>query len=194
MFLFGEAGFTLVDGKTNYFLQCFFMGLSIHYSGKLKDVALLPQLVEEVQDVCDVLGWRFRGGEDGFGFTPPESETFCFDFRPDGALVNKLYLRYNIEPSHTVSVKTQFAGAEVHIAAVKLLKHLAKRYFAIFKVHDEGKYWETDDEAVLRRQFGVYGTLLNEVQAAMSDFKAQEGETAEGMVNRLERHLRERLR
>ncbi len=32
------------------------MGLSIHYSGKLKDVAVLPQAVEEVRDVCSSFG------------------------------------------------------------------------------------------------------------------------------------------
>lgn len=170
------------------------MGLSIHYSGKLKDIALLPQMVEEVKDVCNVLGWRFRSSEDGFGFTPPESETFCFDFRPDGTLVNKMYLRYNIEPSNTVSVKTQFAGIEVHIAAVKLLKHLANKYFAVFNVSDEGGYWETDDEAVLRKQFGAYNMLLNEVQAAMQDFKEEEGDTPERLADRLEKFLNERLR
>jgi hypothetical protein len=170
------------------------MGLSIHYSGKLKDSALLPQLAEEVQDVCSVLGWRFRSSEDGFGFTPPESETFCFDFQPDGTLVNKMYLRYNIEPSNTVSVKTQFAGMDVHLAAVKLLKHLSKKYFAVFEVKDEGGYWETNDEEVLSKQFGLYNWLLDEVQTTLQDFKAEQGDTPQRLADRLENFLNARLR
>lgn len=172
------------------------MGLSIHYNGKLKDIALLPQLVEEVQDVCNVLNWKYQldNNDDikGIWFSPPECEPFAFTFYPSGELVNKLYLRCNIEPANTVSVKTQFAGVDVHMAATKLLRHLARRYFSVFNVSDEGRYWETDDEEILRKQFGLYNALLNAVAETLKDFNAEKGDRPERLADRLEAFLNER--
>lgn len=65
------------------------MGLSLHYKGKLTDLAALPQMTEEVKDVCEALTWRFRRDDDGFAFTPPESKMFHFHFRSNGTLANK---------------------------------------------------------------------------------------------------------
>lgn len=36
------------------------MGLSIHYSGTIKDAEQIPQLVEEVQDVCTAFNWHYH--------------------------------------------------------------------------------------------------------------------------------------
>lgn len=172
------------------------MGLSIHYSGRLKHIALLPQLVEEVKDVCNILGWRYYEDNDevakGISFTPPESETLNFTFRPTGELVNKMYLHYNIEPSNTISVKTQFAGIEVHVAIIRLLKHLSAQYFSQFDLKDEGEYWETGDEEVLQKNVGAYNNMLCFVQTAMVDFKAHDGDTPQRLADRLEKFLNER--
>jgi hypothetical protein len=35
------------------------MGVSIYYSGQLKDAALLPMLVEELADIAKILGWTY---------------------------------------------------------------------------------------------------------------------------------------
>lgn len=172
------------------------MGLSIHYSGMIKNNALIPQLVEEVQDVCDVLGWPWHLNNEtvvGISFTPPECETVGLNFLSNGEIVSKVMLLYNIHPATTVSVKTQFAGMEVHMAVIKLLKHLAKQYFSRFELTDEGQYWETGDEELLRKYFRAYNGLMNAVQTTMMDFKAVPGETRRGFVQRLEAFLQERL-
>jgi len=36
------------------------MGLTFHYRGKLREATLLPALVEEVEDICQVLGWKIQ--------------------------------------------------------------------------------------------------------------------------------------
>ncbi len=72
---------------------------------------------------------------------------------------NKLYspvlLQYNISPA-TISVKTQFAGIEVHKAVIKLLKHLKEAYFSEFELSDEGGYWDKLDEEKQNTQFNRY--------------------------------------
>ena len=34
------------------------MGLTIHYSARLKNINLLPALVHEVADICQSMGWE----------------------------------------------------------------------------------------------------------------------------------------
>ncbi len=35
------------------------MGLTIHYSARLKNRDLLPQFIEEVADICQSIGWEY---------------------------------------------------------------------------------------------------------------------------------------
>lgn len=136
------------------------MGLSLHYSGTLINANSVWQLIEEVSEVCTILGWDQHISDNGILFVPPECEPLLLHFKADGELVNNLYLQYNIKPASKVSVKTQYAGVEVHIAVVKLLRHLSTAYFKTFHLDDEGYYWATGDEAVLRQRFAAYNTML----------------------------------
>lgn len=172
------------------------MGLSIHYSGKIKDTSLIPSLMEEVQDICAIMKWPYQSYNNetvkGIFFTPPECETISFAFLADGELVCLSKLKYDIHPVNIISVKTQYAGIDVHIAIIKLLKHLANHYFSVFELSDEGEYWETGDEEILRKKFGLYNAMLNAVQNALVDFKSKEGDTPETLADRLEKFLNER--
>lgn len=120
------------------------MGLSIHYSGILRSPTLLPALVEEVQDVCTILEWRYQMFEDEsincICFTPPECETLTLMLYETGELVCPVSLQFGTEPANIGSVKTQFAGIKVHQAIIKLLKHLKAIYFTTFELKDEGGY------------------------------------------------------
>jgi hypothetical protein len=73
------------------------MGLTIHYSGKLKSAAQLTELIEEVKDIANTNEWKYFIFEDKFPnnsfsqeidkknlyvvmVTPPGSEPVCFSF------------------------------------------------------------------------------------------------------------------
>jgi hypothetical protein len=104
------------------------MGLTIHYSARLKNLDLLPQLVEEVADICQSIGWEYdtvdeivKMKEDvtftpplddnkniplkGIMFHPPKCESVIFTFLPSGwtsstlhLMVAKEYQRIDNEP------------------------------------------------------------------------------------------------
>jgi len=171
------------------------MGLSIHSSGTIKDLSLVPQLTAEVQDVCTILDWRWQVTDEekitGISFTPPECETLCLTFSNRGELVSRFKLLYDIEPATVISVKTQYAGIAIHIAVIKLLHYLSQRYFAFFELRDEGDYWQTNDEAVLQRQFERYNALLNTVQGMLRDFKREPTDTPQSLAGRLEQLFRD---
>src|SRR5258706_16433411 len=116
------------------------MGLSIHYKGRIKDVNLIPKLVDEVQDICTSLQWNYHLFDDelvkGICFSPPECEPLFVTFTKDGVLCSPILLQYDIHPATTISVKTQFAGIDAHKAVIKLLRHLKANYFSEFELND----------------------------------------------------------
>jgi hypothetical protein len=173
------------------------MGLSIHYSGRIKDAALIPSLIEEVKDICSILQWNYHLYNDenvkGISFSPAKCEPVFLTFSGDNELYSPALLQYNISPATTISVKTQFAGVEAHKAVIKLFKYLKETYFSEFELSDEGGYWDNLDEEKLNQQFNRYNYILNKVTGHLKEFKANENDTAESLVGQLEKYLNERL-
>lgn len=171
------------------------MGLTIYYSGIIKDVKLLPALVAEVQDICTIMDWRSHEWDDfdlkGIVFTPPECETVTLCFTPEGQLMCPQMKQFNI-PYDGAFTKTQFAGPELHQVLVHLFHHLSKTYFSHFEMKDESGYWETGDEKKLRQMFGVYNLLIDTTAEAMQNYNGKQPATAGGLVQLLEKLLRER--
>jgi hypothetical protein len=198
------------------------MGLSIHYRGQIRDYAHIEDLIIEVEDICKSLEWDYHirkkksnanneahlSNPDfinytienlkGISFTPKECETVSIIFFPSGILCSPAKLIFNNPATNdlmveTVSVKTQYAGIDVHLTVLKLLQYLKDKYFSFFELNDEGMYWETKDIEVLKSQFARYDFIVNSMRDAIKDFKALPGETAESLADRLEALFRNKL-
>jgi len=80
------------------------MGLCIYYSGKIKDAASLPRLIEEVKDIAVINQWKYHVYESAFpnetldseehlepifgiSFTPPNCESVTLTFLSNGVMV-----------------------------------------------------------------------------------------------------------
>ena len=149
------------------------MSLSIHYSGYILQEDLIKPLTDEVVDICTDLGWEYHVIKDeeisGVVFSPKECEPISLTFNHDGRLlspqniiVKDIYdgITLDKELIFTTSTKTQYAGIDAHIAVIKLLRYLSKKYMKDFILEDEGLYWETNDEKVLEEQFDRYNSAL----------------------------------
>jgi hypothetical protein len=198
------------------------MGLSIHYTGTIRNYALIENLINECEDICKSLEWDYHIREKksntndnvhlsnstfinytiadlkGISFTPKDSETVSLVFFPSVILCSPGKLIYNDPATNnlmveTVSVKTQYAGMDVHLTILKLLQYFKDKYFTFFELSDEGMYWETKDIEVLKAQFARYGFLVNTMKNALKDFKALPGETAESLADRLEELLKNKF-
>jgi len=84
-----------------------------------------------------------------------------------------------------LSVKTQYAGVELHQFVIQLFRYLNKKYFADFKLTDEGSYWETNDLVLLQTTFKKYTNLINGFASALEYIPVQKGETIESYFERL---------
>jgi hypothetical protein len=182
------------------------MGLTIHYSGRIRNFFTISSLVDEVEDVCKTLQWDYQLWANNIAdtdinlvsaqFTPSHLNGISLNikncvpifltFLPDGRLCSPLDLMdQEIYPdesiSYTISSKTQFAGFESHLTLMKIFYYLRTRYFVDLKIIDEGMYWETKDEKVLQRQFERYDLAMEIIEAALQDIKIFPGETAQSL-------------
>jgi hypothetical protein len=185
------------------------MGLSIHYSGHIRDYADIDEMMVEVADICENLNWTYHLLEGnnsdhlkGICFSPEGCEPVFLTFLLNGRMCSAVNLMHkdiyednnlDSELLYTTSTKTQFAGPDAHIALIKLLRYLKGKYFAAFELNDEGMYWETMDEKVLHAQFARYDFLLNAVADALSNMEAMPGESAGSLADRIEKMLRDKF-
>jgi hypothetical protein len=178
------------------------MGLSIHYSGRLRHYSSIDELMAETTDICQTLDWTYHvidgnNTDDlkGICFAPEGCEPVFLTFLPTGRmcspvnLMNKdLYEKNGLdhELMYITSTNTQYAGQDAHMAIIKLLKHLKEKYFSEFELSDEGMYWETMDEKIFLKQFARYELLVNSSASALSEMKAVPGESATSLADRIE--------
>lgn len=186
------------------------MGLSIHYNGRFGNPELLQQMIEEVEDIVTVYNWKYTirntkfpiGSFEsethdnklyGISFTPPDCETVSLCFLSNGRISSAALLHFYSNSTnesirqylYMVSVKTQFAGVQTHLFIIGLLKYLSKKYFAAFNVHDEGHYWQTNDQELLQQNFSRYNKLLDTASTAFESFPVKRGETIKGYIERM---------
>lgn len=182
------------------------MGLSIHYSARIRHISLIEQLIEETTDVCKSMEWKYNviretGDEtvNGIIFSPENCEPVFLTFLPNRRMCSPTNLKYKdayvsngLDPEliYTTSTKTQYAGPATHVALLKFLKYLKEKYFESFELNDEGYYWETNDKKILRQRFDHYNYLVNAVGEALSNIEQESGETIDSLVNRIEQVLK----
>jgi len=185
------------------------MGLSIHYNGSFNPTAFLQEMIDEVTDIAETFNWTYHVFETrfpecpfnndydgkiyGISFTPPECETVFLCFLSNGKVSCPSWLQFwgkesaspNESLLYLLSVKTQFAGMHTHILLIRLLKYLSGKYFIHFQLSDEGLYWETDDEKLLKEKFDLYNSLLNNVTHALENFPMNSNESLESYFSRV---------
>jgi len=193
------------------------MGLSFHYSGRIANPDSLPELIEEVKDICKVNNWKYFvfdrqfpkntvGKTDytdrlyGICFTPPECEMVDVSFLSNGRMSSAMLLQNwgdsdevdEKEYLYMISVKTQYAGIDIHRNIIQLFRYLNEKYLADFAMSDEGEYWETNDEEVLKENFRRYTTLIDGFAFALENQAREEGEDMETYLLRLAQQVHDR--
>ncbi len=179
------------------------MGLTIFYSGQIRDMQLLPALTEEVMDICDHLNWiskqYYHSPEiplTGFMFHPPGCEPIWITFREDGFLADPIYYIFKNDPISKPSPEeefmpyavTQFAGQDAHMALIKLLRYLSQKYFEEFEIVDESEYWETGDEQLCSDRFDWFTQYMDMESQKLDQLDGRTGESGSTFSERV-RHI-----
>ena len=178
------------------------MGISIHYKGKLNKPELLNDLINEMAAISKETKWEYELVDDKIQnvkgiITKPhiKSESFSLLFNKNLDLVSlaSLILEANNNTGpHVESIKTQYAPLEIHISVIKLLKYFKSKYIANMEVFDEGNYWDTLDEQVLKKNMNFLSSRINMVadilEAHQDDL--DKADTPDNLVDRIEEIIR----
>lgn len=182
------------------------MGLSFHYKGALKNPQSLKTMIEEVVDIAKTSQWNYNIFEEAFPndsfssnsdnnslygicINPPNCEVVCFTFLSNGKMGSFFDLNKPISEKETddryLSVKTQFTGVEIHKQLITLFEYLSKKYLENFDLYDEGNYWETKNEQLLKETFTKYTNLIEGFDSLLETIPMTENETIEDYLLRI---------
>ena len=89
------------------------------------------------------------------------------------------------EGVYAVFTKTQYSGYENHKKLILLLNFISKRYLEDFECKDDGYYWESRDEDLLKKTFEKYTNLIDGFTSSIEMIPMNEGENLEDYLIRL---------
>jgi hypothetical protein len=136
------------------------MGVTIHYEGQLTSEATYQALVGLVSSIAEAKGWRTEPiasdevtlsrvrDEKDWNYTGPV-KGIVVDLHED---CDPIRLEFDRDLYLQEFTKTQFAGVQIHIDVLKLLKAI-QPFFRELKVEDEGEWWDTEDTQILTEHF-----------------------------------------
>jgi len=180
------------------------MGVTIHYKGKLNSVDDIDSFCEEMEDISKSMGWKhtvidkFDNNDKipvkGIIIRPHEkSESLQLISDQKGNLRNVFAFEFAGEDSELTYlnfIKTQFAPVENHIAVIKLLKYIQQKYISNLDVYDEGEYWQTGDEKILKRKIDFLNSVMDQLEDVLNTIEIEEGTSAESIADKIEEVLK----
>lgn len=101
-----------------------------------------------------------------------DCEPLCFCFNREGQLLDPMTLILlrdgTLDPDDAwVSVKTQYASADLHVWIVGLLRYVKNKYVSDMAVHDEGEYWDREDRELLEAKRGTVARAIDALAAGV---------------------------
>ena len=185
------------------------MGLTIYYKGNFRPEGSLPEMIDEVRDIAEIYKWKYNIFEREFPkgslgkktydtnlygillHPHKKCETVSLCFLSNGMLCcpsSIIHLQSKDEKNKKILsghfTKTQYAGPEIHKAIIDFFRYLSKKYFKKFLMIDEGKYWETNDEKILRETFKEWNAMMDGFAGALKTIKPKKSESLESVIKR----------
>ena len=187
----------------------FVMGVTLHYRATLKDKAKIDCLSTEIVDIAKCMNWPYlvmkgdwseHAVSNGSGMplrgisfqVHPKAEWLDLIFDPQGRLCKPIMHAMGTTKNFDswIWVKTQFAGAETHMAIVRLLQYLKGKYLPDLQVHDEGGYWESGNRDALQARIQKYNDRLNVLEENLRKLPMDQLQNEDKLLERIEEVLR----
>jgi len=150
-------------------------GVTIHYEGRAESAAAVDGALRMLTSRAHALGWKVddASAEDvslkrviDEKDVPYRGAVRGLVLRP-GLNCEPLFVQFDSSFFMQDFVKTQFAGPDVHIKVVELLRQL-KPFLVTLKIEDEGEYWETNDKKKLEMHIATVNSLIREMKGKTS--------------------------
>lgn len=167
------------------------MGLSIYYSGQLRDPNLIDDIISEAADIAGSMQWNISELPSAPGIPvrgliiqPENCTPLWLTFHASGKLCNPILFSFLIEredPKAIVEAKEvlvtemQNGGPITHMAVIKFFRYLSEKYFSHFELNDDSKFWETSDEQLCHKRFGESGRVANLLDIALASMDVNAG-------------------
>jgi hypothetical protein len=146
-----------------------FAGITIHYEGTAASPDAVGKIIAAVTSFAQANHWRVEdtSAEKGQLERVVLERTVNYSGKVTGVVV---HVNDSCEPIHFEfgddlvmqdNVKTQFAGAKIHIRIVEMLESV-REYFSKLEVDDEGGYWGDHDKAELDSRLDQVDTMIAE--------------------------------
>jgi hypothetical protein len=159
-------------------------GITIYYKGRLLDEAAMEKVSETACAEAGKNGWqceRLVGDQIAKADGITAKSIYELEKTQDlsGARGVVLRLHPMSEPLYLVFskglrinnfVKTQFAGAEVHVRAIELLEKI-KPHFSNLEVEDDSGYWESRNRGELEREIQALNAILAKIKGQRTDIE-----------------------
>jgi hypothetical protein len=180
------------------------MGVTIHYKGKLNSADEIDSFCEEMEDIAKSMGWKhtvidkFDSNDKtpvkGIIIQPHEkSESLQLISDQQGNLRNVFAFDFASEDSELTYlnfIKTQFAPVEIHAAVIKLLKYIQQKYISNLDVYDEGDYWQTGDEKLLKGKIDFLNGAIEQLAEVLNTVEFDKDSSPESIVDKIEEILK----
>lgn len=146
-------------------------GVTIHYEGTVRSASDVAAVVATARSFAKQYGWKVEdasaehrkhvrvGAEKN---EPYEGKLTGIVFYP-AELCEPVWLQFGDDLFFQNYVKTQFAGADIHVAIIKLFDQL-KPLLKSLRVDDDGGYWEKRDRSGLDDHFAKSREMLRQMK------------------------------
>ena len=160
------------------FASASWAGVTVHYQGKAKDAAAVAKVLAAARSVASAHGWEVREASVANASVPREvaGKETTYQGPLNGIVIyphpmcEPIYIRFGTDLFMRDWVKTQFAGADVHVEVIGLFRKL-KPLLADLQVQDEGEYWETNDRTKLATNIATVNAMIESIRKSQSGVK-----------------------
>jgi hypothetical protein len=152
------------------------MGVTIHFEGQLINEAAYQELIVVASSIANAEGWPIEPIPTGEATLLRVRDEKDWNYTgPVTGIVIRLHedcdpvrLEFDRDLYVQEFIKTQFAGVEMHITVLRLLRAI-EPFFRNLKVEDEGEWWESQDTTNLAGYFArVQGVIDAELRKSPS--------------------------
>ena len=142
------------------------MSITIHFGGQLASLEDLDALLSFTTYYAEEHDWVFSELNEN-------SETKLEPWEKGITLQSNMKVEsidIYFDESLTLGTfcKTQFGGVKAHIEVIEFL-HSIEHFFKNFWVDDEGDYWETNDQYLLKYKMDFIAKIFDDVEKSIKD-------------------------